>query len=328
MATALRTDRDDILKALKEEIEAVDKADGKGVASKDPKEISGLDDAGKSSKVKLSGGGGTVGGEGGGGGKAGKPAEGAEKPAIDKADGKSVASAKTGDAKVTGGTDGKALEKADGKSVASATSKISPDLNGMDNAVGESITLPHDVLVEMDGKKTTLKAGTKVRVVKEEECKEEEKEDKKDDKKEEKKVDESKVVKEDELPGFMKGEDEDGEEEAAPAEGEDEEAAPAEDGEGGEGLFGEDDIPAEVSKIESPEGVGEIEKSSLDKIVDSLDTLASGFAEFAAEEQGEPQHSGDGETAPVVTAPEKEMGEGAFATQLESIIRRAGKTIK
>jgi hypothetical protein len=325
MATAPRTDRDDILKALKEEIEAVDKADGKGVASKDPKEISGLDDAGKSSKVKLSGGGGTVGGEGGGGGKAGKPAEGAEKPAIDKADGKSVASAKTGDAKVTGGTDGKALEKADGKSVAAATSKISPDLKGMDNAVGESITLPHDVLVEMDGKQTTLKAGTKVRVVKEEEeCKEEEKEEKEE--KKEKKVDESKVVKEDELPGFMKGEEEEGEEAApaAPAEGEE----AAEGGEGGEGLFGEDDIPAEVSKIESPEGVGEIEKSSLDKIVDSLDNLASGFAEFAAEEQGEPQHGGEGEAAPPVPAPEKEMGEGEFATQLESIIKRAGKTIK
>lgn len=316
---AQRTDRDDILKALKEEIEAVDKADGKGVvASKDPKEISGLDGDGKSSKVKLSGGGGTVGGEGEGGGKAGKPAEGGDKPAIDKADGKSVASTKTGDAKVTGSTDGKALEKADGKSVASATSKISPDLKGMDNAVGESITLPHDVLVEMNGKQTTLKAGTKVRVVKEEEeCKEEEKEDKK---KEEKKVDESKVVKEDELPGFMKGEDE--ADEAA--------VEPETDEVGEEGLFGEDDIPNEVSKIESPEGVGEIEKSSLDKIVDSLETLASGFREFAAEEQGEPQHGGEGEdvVAPPVPAPEKEMGEGEFATQLESIIKRAGKTIK
>jgi hypothetical protein len=375
-------DRDDIIKALREEIEAVDSADGKGVAIKEPKEMKKPSDATKTEKVKLDGGGGTVGGDGGGA-KGGKAAEGADKPAIEKADGKSVASAKVGDAKGGGGTDGKAIEKADGKSVAAtstgkakfgggtdgkamekadgkgvaaATVKASPDLKG-DNTVGESITLPHDVLVEMDGKQTTLKAGTRVMVVKEEECKDEKKDEKKEECKDEKKVEEakeevkdendekkdekveeSKVVKEDELPSFLK--DDEGGEGAG-------EEAPA-DPMGGD--IGGEDLPGEGGAFEMPppKGSEAIEGSALDKIVASLDNLADNFAEFAQEEKGEAAHGGEGEgavggeggeieikleggeeeDAPAEEKEGEEDKEEDFAAKLESINKKKSNLVK
>jgi len=362
-------DREDIIKALKEEIEAVDSADGKGVAAKEPKEMKTPSDATKTEKVKLDGGGKTVGGDGGGVEKGGKAAEGADKPAIEKADGKSVASAKVGEAKVTGGTDGKAIEKADGKSVESATTgkakfgggtdgkamekadgkgvaastvKASPDLKG-DNTVGESIVLPHDVLVEMDGKTTTLKAGTKVTVVKEEEkC------DKDDEKCDDKKDKKKKVVKE-ETPDFLK--DEGGEEEDKEEEGEDEGAEGAEV-EGAEVEGGESEVGAEgdgeFTGADMPDGGkglgalppelevgGEIEPTALDKIVNSLDDLATGFKEFAKEEQGEEEHGGEGAEVEIEVEKAEEPGvqeveakeDAGFMARLESI-QKKGKLVK
>jgi hypothetical protein len=310
-------DRATIIKALKEEIDAVEKADGKGVASKDPKEVSGACADG----VKNAAGGGVTGGEGA---KGGKSAEGAEKPAIEKADGKSVESANTGDAKVGGGAaDGKAVCQADGKSVATADTKISPDLKGMDNAVGESITLPHDVLVEMNGKQMTLKAGTKVCLVKEEEeCKDEKKDEKKDKKveKKDKKVEESKKIVNEEIPDFLK--DEGTKEAGEEAEGEE----AGEEAGGAETEFGAGDIPggdeADLPAIVEPEK--EIEVTALDKIVASLEDVAAGFREFAAEEKGEPQHGGE----EAGTGEQEEKENKDFSMQLESYNKRKGKLVK
>jgi hypothetical protein len=347
----LQMDRDSVLKALREEIEAVDSADGKGVAAKEPKEMKTPSDATKSEKVKLDGGGGTVGGDGGGVEKGGKAAEGADKPAIDKADGKSVASAKVGEAKVGGGTDGKAMEKADGKSVASAstgkakfgggtdgkamekadgkgvavsTVKASPDLKG-DNTVGENIILPHDVLVEMNGKKMTLKAGTKVTVVKEgkkdEECEEDDKECK-----------DKKVVKEEEgdVPEFLKDKEEDtevGKEEVGKeGEGADEGAELPEFGSEVDGEVSGEDIPEIVGAVDTAEGPEEIAGTALDQIVNSLDSLADGFREFAQEEKAEEEHGGEG-GAEAAEEKKEEIGDTEFTTQLESINKKA-KLIK
>ena len=340
-------DRDSVLKALREEIEAVDSADGKGVAAKEPKEMKTPSDATKSEKVKLDGGGGTVGGDGGGVENGGKAAEGADKPAIDKADGKSVASAKVGEAKVGGGTDGKAMEKADGKSVASAstgkakfgggtdgkamekadgkgvavsTVKASPDLKG-DNTVGENIILPHDVLVEMNGKKMTLKAGTKVTVVKEgkkdDECEEDDKECK-----------DKKVVKEEEgdVPEFLKDKEEDTEVGKEEVGKEDEGAELPEFGSEVDGEVSGEDIPEIVGTVDTAEGPEEIAGTALDQIVNSLDSLADGFREFAQEEKAEEEHGGEG-GAEAAEEKKEEIGDTEFTTQLESINKKA-KLIK
>lgn len=119
-----------------ESTDAIEKADGNGMQSRQPKEVDGTDAKGAP----------TNGGE----------AEGASKSAIDKAKGSTVASpkAKASDGKSAGGgTNANAIEKAKGKSVASTS------VTAKENV----IELPHDTLVEDEhGNQKTLPKGTKI----------------------------------------------------------------------------------------------------------------------------------------------------------------------
>jgi len=163
---------DSILKALNEELEAVEKAPGKGVQDSSVSQQSKPSDKMSSDNRAQSGDNGTVGGDQGGlADKAkehGQAAAGAEQDAVEKADGKSVQDSGEKAANFSGsGSDGKAVEKANGEGMQSREDTPSKDLKGKHNAVGESFDLPHDVLVEKDGKHVTLFAGTRVTLVKE-----------------------------------------------------------------------------------------------------------------------------------------------------------------
>ena len=265
-----------------EELQAMEKADGAGVAKKGVDQMAKPSDTEKSEKIKLTGGGKEIGSDNGG--VKGKPAEGAGDPAICKADGKSVQSTKVGDAKCCGSqsgkavekadgssvestsvgkakfngkTDGKAMEKADGKGVESSAVKASPDLKG-DNTVGESFVLPHDVLVEQNGKTFTLKAGTNVRLVKEAEG--------------------------DDLPDFMKGGE--GEGEVGEVEGGEGEI------EGGEGEAGEVAVGSEMDKLSEMD-----DATAIDRLASAVDQLDVGMSQFFDAEAAESEHADDVATA-------------------------------
>lgn len=154
----MNTARQSFSKILQEELDAMEKADGKGLADKTVKDTDG-----KSPCC---------------GSVSGAP-EGSEKSAIEKADGKSIPVITTKPKEVKGtagesapggapeGSNKPAIEKAKGSTVASTSVSPSKDLKGAQNVASESFILPHDVLVEHDGRKVTIKGGTRVSLIKE-----------------------------------------------------------------------------------------------------------------------------------------------------------------
>jgi hypothetical protein len=153
------SNRDAIIKALQEEVEQMKKPSDK-VTEKEIK----LDGDQREIGGKLPN------------PSSGEFAPGGDKPAIEKPKGKGMTSSKPGKQNLGSGK-GEKMDNRGGKGLAAKVSgEVKTSVGGkgerMDNLGGkgvqskkvskESIILPHDVLVEKDGKRMTLRAGTRV----------------------------------------------------------------------------------------------------------------------------------------------------------------------
>lgn len=165
--------RTEILDLLLAESEAMDTADGKGVADASVKSSAAPSGGEKETKVKLTGGGDEVGGS-----LPAKPPVGkvpGGEPTMDDMGGKGLAK-EGGKSETSSGGKGEKM-KPEGDSIADTTVNQTKDLPKNPNLAkeGKFFVIPHDIMVEHDGKVTKLAAGTKISLVAEsaEKCEDE-----------------------------------------------------------------------------------------------------------------------------------------------------------
>lgn len=163
--------RTEILNLLLAESEAMDKADGKSVEATKVKSDTAPAGGEKETKIKLTGGGDDVGGKLPATPPSGKVPGGED--GIESPDGKGVAK-EGGSTETSTGGKGEKM-KPEGTAISDASAKPTKDLPKNPNIAkeGKSFVLPHDIMVEHDGKVTKLSAGTTVTLVSEAKCEDE-----------------------------------------------------------------------------------------------------------------------------------------------------------